>query len=94
MIRLVGETSILAAGVEVLVEVDGLTMADLAVLVAEALAVSVAGSVAVVAGGDTKSQAGFRSWTELESVTMYPIDFLRVLAVAFVTLFPVVNPVG
>ncbi len=25
---------------------------------------------------------------------MYPIDFLRVLAVAFVTLFPVVNPVG
>jgi small neutral amino acid transporter SnatA (MarC family) len=25
---------------------------------------------------------------------MYPIDFLRVLAVALVTLFPVVNPVG
>ena len=25
---------------------------------------------------------------------MYPVDFLRVLAVAFVTLFPVVNPVG
>ena len=25
---------------------------------------------------------------------LYPIDFLRVLAVAFVTLFPVVNPVG
>ena len=25
---------------------------------------------------------------------MYAIDFIRVLAVAFVTLFPVVNPVG
>src|SRR5664279_630875 len=47
-----------------------------------------------VSGVETKTQGGFGFLAELERITMYPIDFLRVLAVAFVTLFPVVNPVG